>query len=399
LRGPFYYQSFAAPHDERQEYFFSQYIDDCKTFITSGLTSLKELKDLPPDVFRYKIVLGVMDNIRQIGLTLLGAAFWHDCQEESITQEFTRSKLIYLKLTQTHTDMHFAFLLEVYEEWSQSLSAYIDFLERARTLLDDQMILDLARNADTVMRDQGDNEGYKKFFRWRETDSIIQNITAIQLGLHEFKQRKEFREGKIVCVGLAFGAVELPCLAVTIGKRKSLAILPALAHVSHYSNKKDIDLIHSDEEKYLTEVLLKQKPLAYLAPSADLDKNTKYMIVDDNLTTGLTLQLARDFLVLESKDVIGAIIVRFPVTNRFIHMTLPKHTGTHPEVLFSFVRGLVGPSPYTRLLYPATSSNPYLDQVGHFDKAKLRIKRYLFKNGSIPEEALTSPKPRQSEEP
>ena len=55
------------------------------------------------------------------------------------------------------------------------------------------------------------------------------------------------------------------------------------------------------------------------------------------------------------------------------------HGYVDPDLLFGFVRGLITPSPYTRLLFKG-SPNKYEDQRGMFNKARDRIERYLYKN-------------------
>ena len=50
--------------------------------------------------------------------------------------------------------------------------------------------------------------------------------------------------------------------------------------------------------------------------------NREVVILDDNSTTGLTLQMARDYLVSMNYDVVGIVLVRFPVANRYVHMMI-----------------------------------------------------------------------------
>ena len=76
------------------------------------------------------------------------------------------------------------------------------------------------------------------------------------------------------------------------------------------------------------------------------------IIMDDNATTGTTLQAANDFFTIEGLNVVGAIIVRYPSSNRWEHMLLPNHGAPNLDVFFSYIFGLVAPSPYARLLPP-----------------------------------------------
>jgi hypothetical protein len=64
-------------------------------------------------------------------------------------------------------------------------------------------------------------------------------------------------------------------------------------------------------------------------------------------------------------------------------MLFPKHGFPDPDILLSFVRGFVTPSPYSRLFEKNDEGKEYLDKSDIFDKSKHRIIRYLCKNGNL----------------
>jgi hypothetical protein len=178
-------------------------------------------------------------------------------------------------------------------------------------------------------------------------------------------------------LGLAYGGTELPALAHSVARRRGVKAVSHLAKVSTYGDAKVEESIRKGEDHYISEMLARETPMCPLGPGESI-QDLPLIILDDNCTTGVTLQLARDVFVKLGADVIGAIIVRFPTANRHVHMTLQGRGFVDPEVLFSFVRGLIAPSPYTRLL----GGTSYVDQRGSFDKSKDRIRQYLTKNST-----------------
>jgi len=219
-------------------------------------------------------------------------------------------------------------------------------------------------------------------FKWRECDHFLQNVAAVQLGLHEIRQRPEVRDlRKLTALGLAYGGLELPGLAQAIAATQGVRIDAAVAKVSIYGSRATGRQIRAGNYDYVTKFLLKTRPLCLMRNDGNIEK-TPVILMDDNCTTCVTLQLARDFIVRLNGDVIGATVIRFPGVNRHVQMAMPGHGFPDPEVLFSFVRGLIAPSPYSRLIFPSPEGNPYLDQTKVFDKAKERIIRYLKKNGT-----------------
>lgn len=115
---------------------------------------------------------------------------------------------------------------------------------------------------------------------------------------------------------------------------------------------------------------------------ANLD-GASVAILEDNSTTGVTLQFVRDMLLMKGADVIAAILVRFPAANRHVQMGMEGHGYPNPDLMFSFVRGLIASPPYTRLLFPNDDPcAPYVDAAGVFDKCRDRIARHLAKNGT-----------------
>jgi hypoxanthine-guanine phosphoribosyltransferase len=102
--------------------------------------------------------------------------------------------------------------------------------------------------------------------------------------------------------------------------------------VSIYGNPEASEKIREGNQQYVTDLLDKTKPACILTGKSERLQDTSFILMDDNMTTGVTLQLARDFLVMQGADVLGAIVVRFPGVNRSEHMSMLGHGFPDPEV-------------------------------------------------------------------
>ena len=160
--------------------------------------------------------------------------------KKNVEQPF--STILHRDLVVPLTDFHYRFLLEIYFDWRNSLtegaaciSILLDMLGTAQL----HKLVDRADQEIVTPTELSNNRGRKAYFRWRETDFFLQNITAIQLGLREFRQRGDIgAQGKsVLVVGLAFGAIELPAIAQVVGPARQLSMTSALAHISHYGDE------------------------------------------------------------------------------------------------------------------------------------------------------------------
>ena len=95
---------------------------------------------------------------------------------------------------------------------------------------------------------------------------------------------------------------------------------------------------------------------------------------------------ARDWLEEIGHKVVGAIVVRYPGSNRYLQMKLPNHGAPNPRMFMTFVKGLVVPSPYSRLMKNVLLTireenidKIYLDKTEVFDLSRAKIERYLHK--------------------
>jgi hydroxymethylpyrimidine pyrophosphatase-like HAD family hydrolase len=367
MRGPGYYFGQTTPLEQRN---ISSYAKEVKLFLRGAADLLIYLTDEEPDLTRFKLVLALQDNLRNMFLILLYAAFY--AEELKGQGDWRLTNDIFSRVVLVHTKNHYNFLLNPDAEWTTAVSEYMQVLD---TIIETMPALaQRLYEACQLLTNPAD------VFKWRECDNFLQNVAAVQLAFHEFRQRQEIRDKeKILAIGLAYGGTELPGIAKAVAEARGFELLCGLAKVSIYGDPAVGEMVRAGEHDYVVTHLM-EKPLCILEEGeVSLDK-FPVIIMDDNCTTAITLQLARDFLVTLGADVVGSVVVRFPGINRHVQMAMAGHGFPDPQVLFSFVRGLVAPSPYSRLVYEG--SKRYLDSTSIFDKSRERIQRHLKKNGT-----------------
>lgn len=115
------------------------------------------------------------------------------------------------------------------------------------------------------------------------------------------------------------------------------------------------------------------------------ESNNKHIVMDDNLVTGRTIQIALNLLVNNNIYPHKAFVVRYPAVNRIEHMFLQDHGAPDIDLFWKFIYGLTSPTPYTKLEIPHGYSpddqDKYLDLLGNFNKTRKYVTELLYKNG------------------
>ncbi len=360
LRGPNYYYALSRKSAASLAEYFSLISD----LIEASQGAVASLVSEQPTFGLFKLLLAYADNLRNAFIQLQHLAFLRDLSRPGLN--FTATSKVYNGLLYPHTAEHFRILLNPDWTWQTGLQKYAEALSSIRTAFE-------KTRSTLISRSKLDGSSIRT---WRESDHFLQNVAAVQLGLHEFLQRGDLLQGSALACGLVYGGTELPAIAAVVGQSRLLDISAAFAQVSIYGSQEVGEKVRAGDNTYIEEFLLQKNRIGVVGAATPAGMPT--VILDDNVTTGATLQLARDLIVVSGGDVIGAIVVGFPGSNRSVQMQMDGHVD--PDLLFGFIRGLVSPSPYARLLFPAAGANKWIDQTGMFNKAKARIERYILKN-------------------
>jgi hypothetical protein len=193
-------------------------------------------------------------------------------------------------------------------------------------------------------------------YSYRECDSFVENLMAAEIALRDLRESGAWDPAApVLAVGLANGGAELPAMLASVADRQGSVVYGAVLRLSTYGEAK-LDQTHKvrrGDADYVRS--LKEDPGRFMllrSENLDVDTPVPVILCDDNLTTAISVQHARDVLLLLDRRAIGAVVVRYPSANRAVHMNLDGHGFPDPTALSSYVRGLVAPSPYTRLIVP-----------------------------------------------
>lgn len=253
------------------------------------------------------------------------------------------------------------------------------FVKNLRSFIS-QELLSVAKKAEEFYKELAAKPGfdYKKAFRvWREIDSFYENTIAVDTSINKLLSERECVGKEILLYGIRYGSLELPILTAMLFEVK-YKYLDVRYSVGALCLKSKYESNHSD-------VLDTRRTFSAINRRGVDTGNNIHVLMDDNLVTGRTLQIAINMLVNRNIYPEKVLVVRYPAINRIRHMFLPNHGAPDPDLFWEFIYGLTSPTPYSRLNYPyAYTKKPkekYLDELGEFNKTRTYALNLLFKNG------------------
>lgn len=369
LRGADTYYYFLANKGKNQNVTQRQIFEwwqNNSTFIKDVLYILNDYKISNTEDKR--LLLGVLDNVKNVSLIMLNARIVSKFPDENILLPFDT----YLKDKDIMN--WYNICSNVYSEMGnlcfsdKPFDYQIEDIEKTLSIFAEEYkngVLDiLGKN------DEGLN---KKCFRsYREIDNYIENYITMNLVIQRgLEENPSFFDKGVNFTGIAYGGLELPFLAKNIlngDTYTSVVLLKGKYKDRHMQN------IEYDPKNDKLNIL----------------GNIKYsdgtnILTDDNVLTGKTLQIALDILFSNGLNVDNTAIVRYPSLNRVDQMFFEGHGAIDTTKFFTFIKGLIFPSPYSKI--KPVNNESYLDELGIFNKSRDRIVRYLYKNGRFSPES------------
>jgi len=337
-------------------------------FLNNVEMSISETNNLE-DITNKKMLLGILDNCRNILITLVNHHLVSKYKNQNILFDFSKeSNMYYLRMYKN--------LLEM-----EKIISNICFTPNVK--IDKNKILEEINNTKLIIEFnlkkelfQPEKEDYSKDYRaYREIDNFAENYIAVSL----YKENASNNKTSNAC-GLSYGGIELPILAKIIDENRieKALILKFNKEVSGYTNKQLIDLRTFDINEYGGII------------NSDIFQNTNIDIFDDNVLTGKTLQLAINSLYDYDISVNNICIVRYPSINRINQMFLNNPTAVDYNLFFDYIYGLCFNSPYSWKDNDWIRDNgiiDYTDSLGVFDINRRKIVECLLKNHDYSEES------------
>ncbi len=323
-------------------------------FLNNAYSAVSISTDINSNV-NLKFILGLLDNIRNILLILIN----HKLNNEYL------NKNILLNLESDNNGFY-----NIYKSlyFVEDLMSKICFHENFNLPKDN--ILELIKLTSNELKNEffkvKDNlnlEDYSKEYRaYREIDNFAENYITVKLNEKKNKQSENFG----VC-GMCYGGIELPILYKLINQNISdVLILKFNKQVSGYANKQLVDLRKFNIRNYGNLLMLGEI------------KNNNIVMLDDNVLTGKTMQLALNTLYDFGMNVSNINIVRYPSVNRIDQMFMNGHGAIDYNLFFDYITGLCFHSPYS--WRDENNLNKYEDSLGIFDLNRRKIIECLIKN-------------------
>ena len=327
-------------------------------FLRSLINILSNMKKI--DVYDRRLLLGGMDNARNIALIMLNVNI--------VKYSNKQSSLLGLSLNTENPDIYkWSLTCQEIEKNMKILcfSSEIDdiFLNNVYQSLD-TILKNLVTDIKNIINKPNEINLDKAFRSYREIDNFIENYIAINYALQKIKESNtEILNRQINFIGATYGGLELPFIANEILNNEIL--MSAIVLQSKYKDRTAQDFL--------------SKPLNIL----NLNKfNTFNILGDDNVLTRKTLQSIINLLFTNNIAVNNIAIVRYPSINRLNQM-LAEDSAVDLTKFFDYIQGLVFSSPYTKI--NGNKKDLYLDKLGIFNKDRRRLLEYLYKNGRYSE--------------
>ena len=366
LRGSKVYYYFLANrfHDEMtnkditSKSMVNEWLNNNLKFFNDALIALKNMEKIE-DANDSKMVLGMIDNIRNELLILLNQQLVRNVEKNLLINlnSETLSKILY--------KIYYC-LIEV-NQLMKKISFDIDYkinVKEINFLL--QKAILITRDFQIHFNKESEKENYSKEFRvYREIDNFAENFITCDLIIK--KDLNIFNKG--IC-GVCYGGLELPIIIKSIDDRISdVSILKFNKNVTGYTKKQSLELRFFD--------IFKAGGIELL----EINKQKNYILLDDNLLTGKTMQLAISTFYDIGINVEKIAVVRYPGVNRVSQMFLPNHGAIDYRCFFDFIEGLYFLSPYS--WRDSYSADIYEDSLGIFDLNRRKILECLVKNGDF----------------
>lgn len=347
--------------------------EELTEWVHNNLTLINDFSDaiklqLPNDMVNKRFKMGILDNIRNLSLIMLNSM---------MVNEFNGS------------NVHILF--DTYKEnpkinnWVNVCQQISENMGKITTsvLVDDNDILSLlnkikeiySEDVREVLNKNNEKLNAKCFRNYREIDCYGENRLTLDFAIQKIKQEnREICEKNVSFNGMAYGGLELPFIAKEILNNHQKIVLGGIIHDGNYGDRHSKSIRDFEKEKF-----------RIFGDRRELEGHN--IVTDDNVLTGKTLQIALNGLFNNGIDVKDIIAVRYPSMNRVAQMFNSNHGAIDTTHFFTYIKGLLIPSPYSKLGYFAKEEinnngiSPYKDEFNVFDIRKRKIYEYIYKSG------------------
>lgn len=274
------------------------------------------------DPINRRVLLGIMDSIRDYLLVLINIYLQEKVQGKDKLYFYNSDDKdlydLYILAKQNLIYMYNCLFNNIDANFTRHLLEFIT-----------NRVLSVAKKAEPFFESL-QNFDYKKGCRvWREIDSFYENIIAVDTSINKMLYECNLERKELLLYGIRYGSLELPIIAAMLLEVKYKYFnleysVGALSLSSNYSGNHDGLL---DTKRALSSINRR---------GIDSDRYF-HILMDDNLVTGRTIQIAVNMLVNRRIYPEKIIVVRYPAINRIRHMFLPYHGAPDPDLFWEYI--------------------------------------------------------------
>lgn len=333
----------------------AEWYNNNQKFISNAKVAISDTHDFK-NIYNVKMILGILDNLRNALIVILNHEITRSYYDKNILLKLNSKnnininniyKILYL------TDEIIAKIC-FDEDYTMSKNQIMDLMNLCENYI--------AIDKQTSINSFEDIDFSKEFRAYREIDNFAENYITAMLNKGENIQDTI----RSVC-GMSYGGIELPIIYKLVNPQiEDVLILKLNKKVSGYKNKQLVELRKFNINNYG----------GLLLNNDILNKST--IILDDNILTGKTIQLAMNTLYDAGIETLKVGIVRYPSMNRIDQMFMKNHGAVDYNLFFEYIVGLCFPSPYS--WRDENNFDLYMDSLGVFDLNRKKIVECLIKN-------------------
>lgn len=311
------------------------------------------------EILDLKLVIAILDILRNSILTNLFFLLMKENEIQDIyffdNKKNNLISEIYQLLIQTEKK---AIDIIIYQ--SENLEKNIILLLEKFIAIQEKLILEIKNNKELYQ-----NDLYIRYRKSREADNLLENILCIKDAVDNIIKEKREQLKDIYVFGINYGSLELACITNIILK------------------KEKINCYTGNIMKKFRKVYIKAANCQKVQKNNIINKNRKYLLLDENIMTGETLQKVNEYLKNYELENIDTIIIQYPIVARCKNI-IEKVKKEEYLTLINNIKGMITPVKYSKMCeYRKNFIFPYMDKLGNFDLYKSRILKNLYKNGEF----------------
>lgn len=337
------------------------WFDNCKTFFQEIESALYNYKI--NDNNDIKLLLGLIDNLRNIILLMLNC---------NLIINYNDTEILYIN--NNNNNMHECMrLVDFYQNLMNKLLFIrpIDnnIINLIKALLNStrnifiKTINELLEKNNEFLFDRGIN-------RLREMDHYLENYITCEYAIKE--SEKSIDEKEINLISILYGGLELPFIIKNsrfINKKINIGLL--MQNIGNYLQKQENKNISSSNLKIIGEI----------------DKNKSTLIIDDNLMSGVTMQLALNELKNNDfKNIDGILALRHPCLNRIPQLRF-FNTYLNLSLVDKYIYGLLTTTPLTKIKDNTNYNGLFVNELNIYSTQTETFLKALYINNSFTKES------------